>query len=84
MMLALALIIAAYAFYGLFSAENGAELALALVRVAIAAFGVIALTGHGGVMISAALFVNVAAVLVAMAILRKEVQLPEKNDGGEE
>ena len=73
-----ALGIAVYSLYQLFSSENGAELAFSLVRTAVAIVIITAVKSQNHLVISAAVLLNVAAVLAAMAILRKEVQL--KND----
>jgi hypothetical protein len=78
MMIWVALAMAAYSLYELFSSENGAELGLSLVRLAVSIVLITAVRSQSEVMISAAVLLNAVAVLAAMVILRKEVQL--KND----
>lgn len=77
-MIWLASAVAAYSFYTLFTSQNGRDLALSLVRAAVAMILMMAVHTQSEMIISAAVAMNVAVALVAMVILRKEVQL--KND----
>ena len=73
-----ALAVSAYSFFLLFSSESGRELSLSLVRLAVAMVFLVAAHSQNEAIVSAAILMNVVAVLVAMVILRKEVQI--KND----
>jgi hypothetical protein len=77
-MIWLALALITYSFYSLFISGNGTELALSMIRFAVAIVLVATVKVQNEMMISAALLLNTIAVLVAMVIMRKEVQT--KND----
>ena len=78
MMTWVALAVAAYSLYELFSSENGAELSMSLVRLVVSIILITAVRNQSEMMISAAVLLNAVVVLASMVILRKEVQL--KND----
>ena len=74
-MIWLALVIAGYSLYSMFSSDSGVELALSLVRIAVSVVLLLAVRLESELMISAAVLLNAATILVGMMILRKEVQV---------
>jgi hypothetical protein len=77
MIFGISLAFVAYSLYCLFSSTSGNELALALVRTAVAAVLVALSRGANGIILSTIILMNVAVVLTAMELMRKEVQLKD-------